>query len=234
MALHAVILKSEHAQGRMSWAYGEFSDMARTLGWAVMTFLALAVACYAAALLALPDFRPSLVRALIAERPIAAMAHFGGSAFALAIGAFQLNAWLRARFAGGHRWLGRLYMAGVLAGGVSGFLLALQSSAGTVAQAGFALLAVCWLGITFAAYRHIRAGNIAEHRRWMIRSFALTFAAVTLRIYLPVSQIAGIAFPLAYSAIAWLCWMPNLLVAEFYLRFAGAGDWRAQRFGSRA
>jgi uncharacterized membrane protein len=212
----------------------ECSEMARILGWIVMTFLALAVACYAVALLALPEFRPSLVRTLIAERPVAAIAHFAGSALALAIGTFQLNSWLRSRFGGGHRWLGRLYVAGVMAGGISGFVLAVQSSGGTITQAGFALLAVCWLGCTFMAYRHVRAGNIAEHRRWMIRSFALTFAAVTLRIYLPVSQIAGIAFPVAYSAIAWLCWMPNLLVAEAYLRFAGAGDWRAQRVGSRA
>jgi len=43
--------------------------LGKTLAWLVMTFLALAVACYAAALLAIPDFRPSLVRTLIAERP---------------------------------------------------------------------------------------------------------------------------------------------------------------------
>ena len=119
--------------------------MARILGWIVMTFLALAVACYAVALLALVEFCPSLVRTLIAERPVAAIAHFAGSALALAIGTFQLNSWLRSRFGGGHRWLGRLYVAGVLAGGISGFVLAVQSSGGTITQAGFALLACAGL-----------------------------------------------------------------------------------------
>jgi hypothetical protein len=52
----------------------------------------------------------------------------------------------------------------------------------------------------------------------MIRSYALTLAAVTLRLWLPLSQVAGIDFMTAYVAIAWLCWVPNLLVAEWFLR----------------
>src|SRR5260370_20371385 len=51
----------------------------------------------------------------------------------------------------------------------------------------------------------------------MIRSYALTLAAVTLRIYLPASQIAGIPFPDAYQTISWLCWVPNLVVAEWWI-----------------
>jgi hypothetical protein len=48
----------------------------------------------------------------------------------------------------------------------------------------------------------------------MVRNFALTFAAVTLRFYLPGSVAAGIAFELAYPVIAWLCWLPNIVIAE--------------------
>jgi hypothetical protein len=55
------------------------------------------------------------------------------------------------------------------------------------------------------------------HRAWMLRSYALTFAAVTLRIWLPLSQIAGIPFQEAYAAIAWLCWVPNLVVVEWFI-----------------
>lgn len=190
----------------------------KTLAWLSMTLLALLVAGYAGALLAIPEFRPSLVRTLLDERPFAAMSHFGGSALALAIGTFQLNARLRSRLVGVHRWLGRAYVLGVGVGGISGLSLALESSGGRIARAGFALLAVCWLACTWLAYRHIRAGDVAAHRTWMIRSFALTFAAVTLRLYIPVSQIAGIPFPAAYAAIAWLCWIPNLLFAEWFIR----------------
>ena len=56
------------------------------------------------------------------------------------------------------------------------------------------------------------------HRKWMIRSFALTFAAVTLRLYLPIAQLLPIEFDNAYRVISFLCWVPNLIVAEAYLR----------------
>ena len=51
----------------------------------------------------------------------------------------------------------------------------------------------------------------------MIRSYALTLAAVTLRIYLPGALALGVPYDLAYPPIAWLCWVPNLLVAEWWL-----------------
>ncbi len=71
------------------------------------------------------------------------------------------------------------------------------------------------------AYAAIRARDIELHRRWMVRNFALTFAAVTLRLWLPASVVSGIPFEAAYPVIAWLCWVPNLLAAELLLRPAG-------------
>ena len=55
------------------------------------------------------------------------------------------------------------------------------------------------------------------HRAWMYRSYALTLAAVTLRIYLPLAGIAGIGFADSYPAISWMCWVPNLLVVEWFI-----------------
>jgi hypothetical protein len=54
----------------------------------------------------------------------------------------------------------------------------------------------------------------------MIRSYALTAAAITLRMYLPLSFALKIPFEIGYPAIAWLCWVPNLLVAELYLQLS--------------
>jgi hypothetical protein len=60
--------------------------------------------------------------------------------------------------------------------------------------------------------------RFVQHRAWMIRSFALTFAAVTLRLYLPLAALLSINFVDAYRAISFLAWLPNLLVVESYLR----------------
>jgi len=60
--------------------------------------------------------------------------------------------------------------------------------------------------------------NLTEHRRWMIRSFALTFAAVTLRLYLPAAVLLHFPFEDSYRVISFLCWVPNLLAVEIFLR----------------
>jgi uncharacterized membrane protein len=190
----------------------------KAFAWLGMTLLALAVAGYAITMLFAPEFRPSFVRNLFEERPVAAFVHFMGGAIALVVGAFQLNSRLRTRFIGAHRWLGRLYVLAVLIGGVAAFTLALHSFGGPIAHTGFGLLAACWMGSTLNAYRHIRQGNLSTHRNWMIRSYALTLAAVTLRLYLPSSQLAGFTMAAAYPAISWLCWVPNLLIAEWFVR----------------
>ena len=49
----------------------------------------------------------------------------------------------------------------------------------------------------------------------MVRSYALTLAAVTLRFYLPASLANGLPFEAVYAVIAWACWVPNLIVAEW-------------------
>jgi uncharacterized membrane protein len=190
----------------------------RTLSWLLMLLLSLGIAGYAAALLAPSPMRSTFVDALLAERPLSTLAHFGGSALALAIGSFQLHPGLRRRFTSLHRWMGRLYVLGVAMGGSAGLYMAWHANGGVAGKLGFALLAIGWLGFTACGYLCIRAGQTQAHRRWMIRSFALTFAAVTLRLYIPASQMAGIPFDTAYPVIAWLSWVPNLLFAELFAR----------------
>jgi uncharacterized membrane protein len=189
----------------------------RRFGWGLMTALALIIAAYAFALLFIPGMRAPFLQRRFATVPVAAYLHLAGSGLALALGPFQLNARLRNRLLRVHRWLGRTYVISVMLGGSAAFALATRSEAGLPTHAGFGLLAVLWLFTTGNAYRHIRASDRVSHRRWMIRSYALTFAAVTLRIYLPLSQMAGIPFDPAYQAISWFCWVPNLIIAEWMI-----------------
>jgi uncharacterized membrane protein len=195
---------------------------ARTLNWWFMTLLAVGVAGYAASVALIPANRSPFVLSLIGHLPVAAFMHFGGGAIALAVGTLQFSARLRSRMVSMHRWLGRVYVASIIASGSSGFVLAVNSSGGPWARWGFALLALGWLATTLNGYRLIRQRQIAGHRAWMIRSYALTLAAVTLRCYVPLAQFMEWPMSTAYPAIAWLCWVPNLIVAEVLIR-AGAG-----------
>lgn len=158
-----------------------------------------------------PDMRPTFE----AHDRLAIYAHVFGSAVALALGPFQFAQSLRAAHPALHRWSGRLYLGpGVLVGGVAGLFVAFNAYGGPIARAGFACLAVAWLVSGLEAYRAIRRADVASHRRWMVRNFALTFAAVTLRFWLPGMVVSGLPMPVAYPVVAWLCWVPNVLLAE--------------------
>jgi uncharacterized membrane protein len=191
--------------------------MTNRMKWRLMAALSLLVAAYGFALVSAPDQGAPFLRERLGDLPWAVYAHLGASAMALATGPFQFNTRLRARYLRMHRVMGRVYVTSVVVGGIAGFRLALASQGGLVAHIGFGLLAVLWVTSVVIAFRLIRAGRELEHRRWMIRNFSLTFAAVMLRIYLPMSVAVGIPFAVAYPAIAWLCWVPNLVFAELRL-----------------
>jgi hypothetical protein len=80
-----------------------------------------------------------------------------------------------------------------------------------------------WLGgtdrfATFMAVNKIMNKDIDAHRKWMLRSYAITFSAVTLRLYqLPLMVLFG-EFEPAYKIVAWLCWVSNLLIIEHMIR----------------
>jgi uncharacterized membrane protein len=186
------------------------------ISWVAMTLAALLIAGFGLGVVLVPALRVPFIAERFAAQPLAAYAHMLGGAVALALGPFQLNARLRARRIALHRILGRLYVAAVLAGGVGGIAIAPHAQGGLVAHVGFGMLGVLWLITALAATWTIRRGQRAAHRRWMIRCYALTFAAVTLRIYVPLSLANGLEFAVAYQAIAWLAWVPNLIVAEWW------------------
>jgi uncharacterized membrane protein len=199
--------------------------------WATMALLSAGVALVSyrylpkIAVLA-PTLAPQIVANLFA-RPWLDV-HIAGAATALLIGPFQFLPGLRARHRALHRWMGRLYVFSCLGGGVAGLIVAFGSTAGPIATAGFGSLAVIWIYANIQAWRLAMARRFDEHRAWMIRSFALTFAAVTLRLYLPLIPLTGYSFVEGYRAISFLAWVPNLMVAEIYVRATSTCRVRAQ------
>jgi len=189
--------------------------MIRKLSWGVMLALACVVALYALVTASVGGLRTPFVADLFATKALRAAAHLGAGGVALVTGALQFSTHIRFGRPRAHRGLGWAYLAGVSVSGTAGGLLAPSSSGGITGHFGFGLLAVLWVATAAIAWRAAIGGDYAAHRTWMIRSYALCLAAVTLRLYIPLSAIAGVAFDDAYPAIAWLCWVPNLIVAEW-------------------
>ena len=187
--------------------------------WGAMTALALLITVASSRYLTVdPELYFPDQREVYETNTALLLTHVIGAMVALTLGPFQFLPRLRRRFTGVHRGLGRAYLAGVGVGGVGGLGLAFVAFGGPVAQVGFAALAVAWLATAGLAVATIRRGDVAAHRRWMIRNMALTFAAVTLRLYLPILDGIGLPFADAYRTVAWLCWLPNLAVAELLVR----------------
>ena len=146
------------------------------------------------------------------------MVHIVASMLAILIGPFQFLPGIRkGRLLKFHRWLGRTYLLGILFGGLSGLYMAQLAYGGTIARLGFTVLAILWLYSGFRAYRHIRNKEIEQHREWMTRNYALTFAAVMLRVWNPIFGVMGIDFTTGYIVVAWLAWVPNLIVAQWMI-----------------
>ncbi len=142
---------------------------------------------------------------------------FGG--LALLSGCTQFSKKIRNRYTRIHRTLGTIYVTCVTISGSCAVYIAIYSSGGLVTHFGFGALGVLWLFCTLTAYNAIRHKDITSHRMWMIRSYALCFAAVTLRIYLPLFTAAfHFDFSISYQIISWLCWVPNLVIAEIIIR----------------
>lgn len=195
------------------------SAIAGRIGWGVMALLSLLVAAYAAFLVGTGFVH---VPAGVAENgfisPLGLQVHIAASAVALALGPIQFLPRVRARVPALHRWMGRVYVTACFVGGAAGGAIAMFTTAGTIAGLGFLLLAVFWIAFTGLALRAVLKRDFETHRRFMVRSFALTFAAVTLRIYLPIGlELNDGGFLLPYTIIAWVSWVPNLLVAEIWL-----------------
>jgi uncharacterized membrane protein len=187
---------------------------------ATLVALSVAVAAYAVvAYAALPlgaVLHPDLRSSFAAHRSEVVYLHVFASAAALLLGPLQFWPTLRARHPRWHRFVGRVYLGvGVGVGGVSGLLMALNAYGGPVARAGFAALSLAWIATAAIALGAVVRGDVATHRRWMTRHFALTLAAVSLRLELPLAVAAGVDIAWAYPAVAWLCWVPNLLAVEW-------------------
>lgn len=110
---------------------------------------------------------------------------------AMAAGCFQIWPRFRAAHPWGHRTTGRVYVfAGVLPGGITALYVGVHTPFGPTVMAANLTLAVLWLTTTVIAFRMVRRRRFADHRLWMIRSFALTMSIVLSRILVPVVFVA--------------------------------------------
>lgn len=145
--------------------------------------------------------------------------HVIAGMIALLVGPLQFVRRIRTRHPGVHRATGIVYMAACAIGAPAGFVIAVGTTSGSLAATGFATAAVLWPLFTWLGWRAVVGRRFGDHREWMLRSWAMTAAAITLRLMLPFSGLVlGLKFYTAYPVIAWLAWLTNLALTELYIR----------------
>jgi uncharacterized membrane protein len=199
------------------------------------TWLMLLVAVVAGAVMAAPyvllDVGTSRVEVDGGLHYALLVTHIFTATVALVLGPLQFVPAIRARRRW-HRRIGRTYLlAGVLPSAAAAVPVALLSGR-LVTQVALVIVAVGWLVTAGLAVRAIRRGDVAAHRAWMTRNYALTFLAVTARIVVPLLLLTGLLAgaiepadaPAAVSSLIppgqVLGCVINLIVAEVLIRRA--------------
>lgn len=150
---------------------------------------------------------------------IAFFTHVYTSIFVLILGLFQFSKRIRIRYVKFHRAAGKVYVSLVLGvAGPSGLIMGYYANGGWFTQISFCLLAIFWIWFTYLAYHYIRKGEVQKHRKFMLRSYALTLSAISLRLFKWLIVIIFELPPMdTYYIVAWAGWLVNLGIAEIII-----------------
>lgn len=150
--------------------------------------------------------------------------HVFSSSFVLFFGITQFNRWIIHRHKRVHRTFGGLYLIILLfIAAPSGLVMSFYANGGWVSKLGFVLLSLSWIFTTLKALIEVKRKNYEKHGNWMLRSYALTFAAITLRFYGYLFDYFQLQMHpvMVYTLLAYISWIPNLIVAELIIRTGG-------------
>ena len=209
------------------------TNVVRT-GWAALSAAAILAASGLIAVNSLPhvlggphpflDERPALAADALWCAALAT--HVTGGVLCLAAGPVLVwNLALRRSLAL-HRWLGRAYVVAVIGwAGPAGLWLSLHAKGGVLGRSGFLLFAVAWIATTWIGWRDVRRGRIAEHARWMVRSYSLALSAIHFRVLQLALVALGASESGSYVAALWLSLLVSVAQGEALVR-------QLDRFGS--
>ncbi len=150
---------------------------------------------------------------------VAFVTHVYTTLLVLPAGFIQFNAHVRIYYPNWHRFVGWVYIVVVLLfASPSGFWMGIFANGGFFSQVAFCVLAILWFYFTLKAVQKIKQHDIVSHRNFMIRSFALTLSAITLRFWKTIIVYLFHPHPMdVYRVVAWLGWMLNLIIAEYLI-----------------
>lgn len=145
--------------------------------------------------------------------------HIFSSLLILLSGLTQFSSYVLRQWPQVHRWVGKAYVVLILfISGPAALIMSFYGNGGWPARISFVLLSLLWWGFTFHAWRLALQRQFQAHAHFMIRSFALTLSAISLRLYqLLINSYFDVDPEVLYIFLSWFSWLGNLAVAEWVI-----------------
>jgi uncharacterized membrane protein len=162
---------------------------------------------------------------IFARYPGLTLIHILPGLLFMVLGPLQFNTTLRTRHRQWHRWSGRVYLVFCLIIGVSALVMSvgMPSIGGLTQRVATTLFGLLFLLALGKAFRHIRRREIAQHREWMIRAFAIGLAVATIRpiigLFFATSRLSGLTPDRFFGIAFWIGFVLHLIVAEAWIRW---------------
>ncbi len=146
--------------------------------------------------------------------------HVFTSIFILLAGLTQFSNFMLKNYKTLHRLIGKIYVIDVLFVNFPfAMIMAVYANGGLPTKIAFLVLDVLWFYFTLMAFIAVKNKDFSNHKNYMIRSYALTFSAITLRTWKYVfTHTTHLDLNTIYMMDAWLGFLPNLLIAEIIIR----------------
>lgn len=151
---------------------------------------------------------------------IAFFTHVYSSWLVIVLGFFQFWSWVRIQFNFIHKSFGKIYVFTILIfSAPSGLAMSFVANGGWISQSAFVILTLLWFYFTYIGYTSARNRNWEKHEKYMLRSYALTLSAVSLRLFKYILANTLELPPMdMYRIVSWAGWVINLFLVEIYIR----------------
>ena len=136
---------------------------------------------------------------------------------------FQFSRKFRSRHLRIHRWIGRTVIILGLIIGISAIPMVRHPVGGAIEVSAIVLFDALFLLSLTRAYLHIRRGQVAQHREWMIRAMSVALGVATVRpmmgAFFATSRATGMT-PHDFFGIAfWMGFSLTWIVGELWIRY---------------
>lgn len=145
--------------------------------------------------------------------------HVFSSIIVIIFGLPQFSNYIRKHFSKFHKLSGKVYILLILfIASPSGLVMSYYANGGIISKISFILLSILWFIFTYKAYKYIKINNWKKHRNYMLRSYALTLSAISLRLFkwgiVSMFELAPLD---TYKIVSIIGWTTNLILIEIYI-----------------